>query len=122
MLTPKKANLSELLMRVKNRAGADHVSHNAEAGTDTSALVESCLKTKEEGWRFVHSGLPQDGEVFEPWRSVLAAVEQLAAVRDVVGEGDEKTDCENQSIERLPTTPLPSFGLRQWIEAELIQN
>lgn len=27
--------------------------HNAEAGADTAALVESCLKTKEEGWRFV---------------------------------------------------------------------
>ena len=61
----------------------------------------------------MRSGLPQDGEVFEPWRFVLAAVEQLAAVRDVVGEGDEKTDCEDHSIEQLPTGPLPSFGLRQ---------
>jgi galactonate dehydratase len=60
--------------------------HNAEAGTDTSALVESCLQTTEEGWRFVRWGLPQEGEVFEPRRSSLAAVEQLAAVRDAVGE------------------------------------
>src|ERR687884_501703 len=60
--------------------------HNAEAGADTSALVESCLKTREEGWRFVRWGLPQEGEVFEPRRSVLAAVEQFAAVRDAVGE------------------------------------
>jgi galactonate dehydratase len=60
--------------------------HNAEAGTDTSALVESCLKTREEGWRFVRWGLPQEGEIFEPYRSVRAAVEQLAAVRDAVGE------------------------------------
>jgi L-alanine-DL-glutamate epimerase-like enolase superfamily enzyme len=59
--------------------------HNTEAGTDTSALVEFCLKTKEEGWRFVRWGLPQEGEVFEPRRSVLAAIEQLAAVRDAVG-------------------------------------
>jgi L-alanine-DL-glutamate epimerase-like enolase superfamily enzyme len=60
--------------------------HNAEAGMDTSALVESCLKTKEEGWRFVRWGLPQEGEIFRPYRSVLAAVEQLGAVRDAVGE------------------------------------
>jgi L-alanine-DL-glutamate epimerase-like enolase superfamily enzyme len=60
--------------------------HNTEAGTDTSALVESCLKTKEAGWRFVRWGLPQEGEVFEPRRSLLAAIEQLAAVRDAVGD------------------------------------
>jgi L-alanine-DL-glutamate epimerase-like enolase superfamily enzyme len=61
--------------------------HNTEAGTDTSALVESCSKTKEEGWRFVRWGLPQEeGAVFEPRRSLLAAIEQLAAVRDAVGE------------------------------------
>lgn len=58
--------------------------HNKEAGTDTSALVESCLKTKEEGWRFVRWGLPQDGEVFDPRRSVLAAVKQLAAPTGVI--------------------------------------
>jgi galactonate dehydratase len=44
------------------------------------------LKTKEEGWRFVRWGLPQDSEVFEPRRSSFAAVEQMAAVRDAVGE------------------------------------
>jgi L-alanine-DL-glutamate epimerase-like enolase superfamily enzyme len=60
--------------------------HNAEAGSDTAALVESCLKTREEGWRFVRWGLPQEGEVFEPRRSVRDAVEQLAAVREAVGE------------------------------------
>jgi L-alanine-DL-glutamate epimerase-like enolase superfamily enzyme len=60
--------------------------HNAEAGMDTSALVESCLETKEEGWRFVRWGLPQEGEIFRPYRSVLAAVEQLGAVRDAVGQ------------------------------------
>jgi L-alanine-DL-glutamate epimerase-like enolase superfamily enzyme len=60
--------------------------HNAEAGTDTSALVESCLKSKEEGWRFVRWGLPQEGEVFEPRSSVNTAVEQFAAVREAVGE------------------------------------
>jgi L-alanine-DL-glutamate epimerase-like enolase superfamily enzyme len=39
--------------------------HNAEAGTDTSALVESCLQTTEEGWLFVRWALPQEGEVLK---------------------------------------------------------
>jgi L-alanine-DL-glutamate epimerase-like enolase superfamily enzyme len=60
--------------------------HNAEAGMDTSALIDSCLKTKEEGWRFVRWGLPQEGEIFEPRRALLAAIKQLAAVRAAVGE------------------------------------
>lgn len=60
--------------------------HNTEPGMDASALVESCLKTKEEGWRFVRWGLPEEGGVFDPRRSVFAAVEQLAAVREAVGD------------------------------------
>jgi L-alanine-DL-glutamate epimerase-like enolase superfamily enzyme len=60
--------------------------HNVEPGMDTGALVESCLRTKESGWRFVRWGLPQEGEVFEPYRSVRAAIEQLRAVREAVGE------------------------------------
>jgi galactonate dehydratase len=52
----------------------------------TGALVDSCLRTKEEGWRFVRWGLPQEGEIIEPQRSVRAAVKQLRAVREAVGE------------------------------------
>jgi L-alanine-DL-glutamate epimerase-like enolase superfamily enzyme len=63
--------------------------HNAEAGMDTGALVESCLRTTEEGWLFVRWGLPQEGEILEPRRSVLAALEQMRAVREAVGEGVE---------------------------------
>jgi L-alanine-DL-glutamate epimerase-like enolase superfamily enzyme len=60
--------------------------HNEEAGMDTSALVESCLKSREEGWRFVRWGLPQEDGIFDPRRSSFAAIEQLAAVREVAGE------------------------------------
>lgn len=58
---------------------------NEEAGMDTSALAESCLKSREEGWRFVRWGLPQEGDVFDPRRSSFAAIEQLAAVREAAG-------------------------------------
>ena len=52
-------------------------------------LVESCLATKEEGWKFVRWGLPSDGDVLEPRQSVLAAIAQAEAVRDSVGNDIE---------------------------------
>jgi L-alanine-DL-glutamate epimerase-like enolase superfamily enzyme len=60
--------------------------HNTEAGVNTSALVESCQKSREEGWRFVRWGLPQENGTFDPRRSLFAAIEQLAAVREAAGE------------------------------------
>ncbi|HEY65072.1 MAG TPA: galactonate dehydratase [Caldilineae bacterium] len=60
--------------------------HNVGHGMEITPLVESCLQTKEEGWKFVRWGLPQDGEVLEPRRAVLTAVEQFRAVREAVGD------------------------------------
>jgi L-alanine-DL-glutamate epimerase-like enolase superfamily enzyme len=57
--------------------------HDAD---DLAALVDNCQKTTAEGWKFVRWGLPQQGEVLEPRRSVRAALKQLAAVRNAVGE------------------------------------
>jgi L-alanine-DL-glutamate epimerase-like enolase superfamily enzyme len=54
-------------------------------------LVESCLETKEEGWKFVRWGLPQDGEILEPRQAVLAAIDQFHAVREAVGDEIEIT-------------------------------
>ncbi|HEX5505501.1 MAG TPA: mandelate racemase/muconate lactonizing enzyme family protein [Thermomicrobiales bacterium] len=59
--------------------------HNVGHSMDTAALVESCLATKEEGWKFVRWGLPQDGALLEPRQSVLAAIRQFDAVRGAVG-------------------------------------
>jgi galactonate dehydratase len=58
---------------------------------DIDGLVESCLKTKEEGWKFVRWGLPHDGRVLEPRQSVLAAIKQFHAVREAVGDEIELT-------------------------------
>ena len=60
--------------------------HNAGHGQDVQALVDSCLKTKEEGWKFVRWGLPQNGQVLEPRAAVRQAVKQFQAVRDAVGD------------------------------------
>ncbi|MCS7207381.1 MAG: mandelate racemase/muconate lactonizing enzyme family protein [Dehalococcoidia bacterium] len=59
--------------------------HNAE--TDTESLLASCRRTVAEGWKFVRWGLPHypDG-VLEPSASVRMAVQQVAAVRETVGD------------------------------------
>jgi L-alanine-DL-glutamate epimerase-like enolase superfamily enzyme len=56
-------------------------------GRTVEELVESCLRTKEEGWKFVRWGLPQrDGGILEPTESVLLAIKQFEAVRKAVGD------------------------------------
>jgi L-alanine-DL-glutamate epimerase-like enolase superfamily enzyme len=58
--------------------------HNVGHGKDIGSLVESCLQTKEEGWKFVRWGLSQDGETLEPRPAVLTAIKQFQAVREAV--------------------------------------
>lgn len=65
--------------------------HNVGHAMEIAPLVESCLKTKEEGWKFVRFGLPNDGEVLEPRASVLTAIKQFQAVREAVGDEVEIT-------------------------------
>jgi galactonate dehydratase len=60
--------------------------HNAGHALEVAPLVESCLQTKAEGWKFVRWGLPQDGHILEPRQAVLAAIKQFQAVREAVGD------------------------------------
>ncbi len=60
--------------------------HNHVDALEVEPLVESCLETTEQGWKFVRWGLPQDGEVLEPRDSVRAALRQVEAVRAAVGD------------------------------------
>jgi galactonate dehydratase len=60
--------------------------HNTGEGMEVAPLVDSCLGTKEEGWKFVRWGLPQHGQILEPRQAVRAAIKQLQAVRAAVGE------------------------------------
>ncbi len=60
--------------------------HNVGHGDEVGPLVESCLRTKEEGWKFVRWGLPQAGQILEPRQSVLTAIRQFAAVREALGD------------------------------------
>jgi galactonate dehydratase len=60
--------------------------HNRGEVDNVETLVESCLATKEEGWKFVRWGLPNDGQILEPRKAVRAAIKQFQAVREVVGE------------------------------------
>lgn len=65
--------------------------HNAGHAMEITPLVESCLQTKEEGWKFVRWGLPQAGDLIEPRKAVQAAIKQLHAVREAVGDDIEIT-------------------------------
>ena len=60
--------------------------HNVGHGSEVEPLVESCLQTKEEGWKFVRWGLPQDGKTLEPRQAVRTAIRQFHAVREAVGD------------------------------------
>ncbi len=63
--------------------------HNRGHATEVKPLVESCLQTTEEGWKFVRFGLPQNGEILEPRPAVQTAIRQLHAVREAVGDDIE---------------------------------
>ena len=65
--------------------------HNRPERLEIAPLVESCLETKEEGWKFVRWGLPQDGKILEPRQSVKTAIQQFYAVREAVGDDIEIT-------------------------------
>lgn len=60
--------------------------HNGGGAID--ALVESCRKTHEAGWKFVRWGLADgaDSGRFEPRRAIQHGVEQVQAVRDALGD------------------------------------
>lgn len=60
--------------------------HNRGDSTEITSLVESCLQTKEEGWKFVRWGLPSDNVTLEPREAVRLAVKQVEAVRMAIGD------------------------------------
>jgi L-alanine-DL-glutamate epimerase-like enolase superfamily enzyme len=68
--------------------------HNGGKGTEdggsVTALVENCLQSKAEGWKFVRWGLPHEKDsILEPGRSVRNAIKQFQAVREAVGDDIE---------------------------------
>ena len=63
--------------------------HNDGHSMQVETLVESCLETKEAGWKFVRWGLPNDRVMLEPRQSILAAIRQVQAVREAVGDDIE---------------------------------
>lgn len=40
--------------------------HNVGHSMEIDSLVESCLQTQEEGWKFVRWGLPAADPLFDP--------------------------------------------------------
>ena len=60
--------------------------HNAGETMEVAPLVESCVQTKEEGWKFVRWGLPVNGTLLEPGPVLRTAITQFQAVREAIGE------------------------------------
>jgi len=53
---------------------------------DVSPLVKDAQRRVEEGWKFLRWGLPSEGDVLSPTRSVLQTIAQFQALREAVGE------------------------------------
>jgi galactonate dehydratase len=73
--------------RVRDRV----VCYPHNGGATVPALVESCQRSVAEGWKFVRWGLPEEGGLLEPRRSVRKAIQEFQAVREAVGEEIEIT-------------------------------
>lgn len=63
-----------------------HAGRGIDADTSTDQLISQCQAFIAEGWRHLRWGLPTDSTTIEPRRSASRAVEQVAAVRDAVGD------------------------------------
>jgi L-alanine-DL-glutamate epimerase-like enolase superfamily enzyme len=63
--------------------------HNRGDSVDVTPLIESCLQTTEEGWKFVRFSIPYAGDILEPRQSVRMAIKQFQAVREAVGDDIE---------------------------------
>ena len=61
--------------------------HNG--GNTIESLVESCLRTKEEGWKFVRFSPNTHGDLFEPAQAVRESIAMFEAVRSAIGENVE---------------------------------
>jgi galactonate dehydratase len=60
--------------------------NNLSHGPEIEPLIESCLETIADGWKFCRWALPQDGSILEPTDSIRAALKQFEAVRTAVGD------------------------------------
>jgi galactonate dehydratase len=63
--------------------------HNQGEDGSVEALVESCHRTVEQGYRFVRWGLPTDGSLLEPAAAVRTTLRQFEAVRTAFGDAVE---------------------------------
>jgi galactonate dehydratase len=73
--------------RVRDRV----VCYPHNGGATVPELVESCLRSVEEGWKFVRWGLPEEEGLLEPRRAVRKAIQEFQAVREALGEEVEIT-------------------------------
>ena len=68
--------------RVRDRV----VTYPHAHGNTPEELAQDARRKVDDGWRFIRWGLPQQGAMLDPRRSVREAIAQFAAVREAVGE------------------------------------
>jgi L-alanine-DL-glutamate epimerase-like enolase superfamily enzyme len=74
-------------------------------GLVVEPVVESCLRLKEAGWKFFRWALPQEGDILEPTQSIRLALQQMEAIRRVVG--DEIELCFDVHTRLDPVDAIP---------------
>jgi L-alanine-DL-glutamate epimerase-like enolase superfamily enzyme len=85
VLTSAMSAIDIALWDIKGKALGVPI-HDLLGGRARDKVVCSCLRSKEEGWKYVRWGLPQEGNILEPRRAVRTAIRQVQAVREAVGE------------------------------------
>lgn len=99
--------------------------HNVGHSSEVTPLVESCLQTKEAGWKFVRWGLPEHGTILEPRAAVATAIRQFQAVREAVGDEIEivfdvhtRIDLPDALLLCTEVTPFRPFFIEDPLRAE----
>lgn len=113
---------------VRNRVACYRHNSGGDNG-DIPRLIESCRESVAEGWQFVRWGLPTQGDVLEPSRSIGVAIEEVAAVREALGDDigiilDVHTRLDPRDSVRLcrALEPYNPFFVEDPIRSENVQS
>jgi len=113
---------------VRDRVACYRHNSGGDAG-DIPLLLASCRESVAEGWRCVRWGLPTQGDTLEQSRSIPLAIEQVAAVRQALGDDigiilDVHTRLDPRDSVRLcrALEPYNPFFVEDPIRSENVQS
>lgn len=62
------------------------VAYPHVVGNSPDELAADAVQKTEEGWKFVRFDIPADGDIFDPRQSIRLAEQNVAAIREAVGD------------------------------------